>query len=88
MTPASFRVEEGGRGRLVLVLAGDWSARTLGRTPRKLVSALKERQFTAVDISGLGRFDTTGALTLVQANGTQGCTQGCGWVHSPPHHVA
>ena len=69
MTPASFRVEEGGRGRLVLVLAGDWSARPLGRTPKRLVSALKGREFTAVDISELGRFDTTGALVLIQANG-------------------
>ncbi|WP_296818267.1 ABC transporter permease [Brevundimonas sp.] len=81
MTPASFRVEKGKRDRLVLVMAGDWTARTLGRVPRRLASALKGQSLDAFEISNLGRFDTTGALAVIQANG--GKAPRAGWEDRP-----
>lgn len=81
MTPASFRVEGGRGGRLVLVLAGDWTARSLGRVPRRLAADLRGRGIDAVEISGLGRFDTAGALALVQAH--RGAAPRKGWDSRP-----
>lgn len=81
MTPASFRVEEDGQGRSVLVLGGDWSSRTLGRLPRQLKTALAGRRLDAVEIGELGRFDTTGALALVQAH--DGPLPKAGWQGRP-----
>jgi phospholipid/cholesterol/gamma-HCH transport system permease protein len=68
MTRASFRVEGGKDGRPALVLAGDWTSRTLGRLPQELKAQLRGRTLHAVDISELGRFDTAGALAIVQAH--------------------
>ncbi|HRH19358.1 MAG TPA: MlaE family lipid ABC transporter permease subunit [Brevundimonas sp.] len=68
MTRASFRVEGGNDDRPALVLAGDWTSRTLGRLPQELKAQLRGRTLHAVDISELGRFDTAGALAIVQAH--------------------
>ena len=81
MTPASFRVDGGRNGRLTLVLAGDWSSRTLGRTPRKLAGELRGRTIDSVDISELGRFDTAGALAIIQAQ--DGAFPKAGWEGRP-----
>lgn len=81
MTPAGFRIEQDGRDGVVLALTGDWTARTLARASRRLASKLGGRSISAVDISELGRFDTTGALLLVQANG--GAAPRKGWEGRP-----
>jgi len=72
MTAANFQVEErkGRGGGSLLRLSGDWTATGLGRISRRLDSALRDRDLTAVDLSDLGRFDTAGALALLQASKT------------------
>ena len=67
MTAADFQIEEtrdGARLRLV----GHWTATALGRTPRRLADALSHGPVVTLDISDLGKFDTSGALALVQAS--------------------
>lgn len=66
MANAGFTLdrEDGGA---TLALAGDWTATQLGRTPRDLQRDLEGRAVERIDISDLGRFDTAGALALVQA---------------------
>ncbi len=67
MTPADFDIEETDDGAR-LRLTGDWSATALGRTPRRLEAALDHARIVEIDITDMGRFDTTGALALVQAS--------------------
>lgn len=66
MAAADFQIEDGGPG-LTLRLTGDWTATELGRISRRLDEALNERCVAAVDLTDLGRFDTAGALAIVQA---------------------
>ena len=66
MAAADFQIENGGPG-LTLRLTGDWTATKLGRISRRLDDALRERRVDAVDLTDLGRFDTAGALAIVQA---------------------
>jgi phospholipid/cholesterol/gamma-HCH transport system permease protein len=66
MAAADFQIEDGGPG-LTLRLTGDWTATELGRISRRLDGELLERSVDAVDLSELGRFDTAGALAIVQA---------------------
>jgi len=81
MTPAGFRVEGKKSDRMALVLTGDWTSRSLGRVPRHLANELRGRTLDAVDISELGRFDTAGALALVQAH--SGALPRSGWTDRP-----
>ena len=67
MSAADFQIEKA-RGGARLRLTGDWTATALGRTPRRLDQALSETPVASVDITDLGRFDTSGALALVQAS--------------------
>ena len=67
MAAADFQIEDGGPG-LTLRLTGDWTATELGRISRRLDDALQERCVDSVDLTGLGRFDTAGALAIVQAS--------------------
>ena len=67
MAAADFQIEDGGPG-LTLRLTGDWTATELGRISRRLDDELSERCVDAVDLSELGRFDTAGALAIVQAS--------------------
>lgn len=66
MAAADFQIEDGGPG-LTLRLTGDWTATELGRISRRLDDELHERCVDAVDLTDLGRFDTAGALAIVQA---------------------
>ena len=66
MAAADFQIDDGGPG-LTLRLTGDWTATELGRISRRLDEELQERKVEAVDLSDMGRFDTAGALALVQA---------------------
>ncbi|HZW16163.1 MAG TPA: ABC transporter permease, partial [Brevundimonas sp.] len=67
MAAADFQIDEG-EGRLTLRLVGDWTATSLGRISRRLDDSLHQRCVDAVDLSELGRFDTAGALAIVQAS--------------------
>ncbi|MDP2212233.1 ABC transporter permease [Phenylobacterium sp.] len=66
MAAADFQIEDGGP-ELILRLTGDWTATELGRISSRLDSQLHERRVDAVDLTDLGRFDTAGALAIVQA---------------------
>ena len=67
MAAADFQIEEGEPG-LTLRLTGDWTATELGRITERLDDKLHERCIDAVDLTDLGRFDTAGALAIVQAS--------------------
>jgi phospholipid/cholesterol/gamma-HCH transport system permease protein len=67
MAAADFQIDEGA-GRLTLRLTGDWTATELGRVSRRLDGRLHQRCVDAVDLAELGRFDTAGALALLQAS--------------------
>src|SRR5690606_20535113 len=64
MPGADFQIEKT-RGGVALALSGDWTSMGLGRVYRRLAKALDGQAVTRLDISGLGRFDTSGALVLV-----------------------
>jgi len=66
MAAADFQIDDADDG-LTLRLTGDWTATELGRISNRLDNDLREREITAVDLSGMGRFDTAGALAVVQA---------------------
>lgn len=66
MAAADFQIEDGGPG-LTLRLTGDWTATELGRITNRLDDELHERCIDAVDLTDLGRFDTAGALAIVQS---------------------
>lgn len=66
MAGADFQIEDGGPG-LTLRLTGDWTATELGRISARLDDELRERRVDAVDLTDMGRFDTAGALAIVQA---------------------
>ncbi len=70
MAAADFQIDDGGPG-LTLRLTGDWTATELGRISRRLDDSLHGREITAVDLADLGRFDTAGALAIVQAGHCQ-----------------
>lgn len=66
MAAAGFQIDDGGP-ELTLRLTGDWTATELGRISSRLDRELHERCVDAVDLTDLGRFDTAGALAIVQA---------------------
>ena len=66
MAAADFQIDDGGP-QLTLRLTGDWTATELGRISSRLDHQLHERSVDAVDLTDLGRFDTAGALAIVQA---------------------
>ena len=71
-TPADFRLDPGG----VLALTGDWTSLGLGRAGVRLSEALAGGRPKRLDLSGLGRFDTTGAYALTTAGGVATDAQG------------
>ena len=68
MSMADFQIEQARGGGAVLKLTGDWTTMSLGRTARRLSDGLSGQTIKSVDLSDLGRFDTAGALVLVQAS--------------------
>lgn len=67
MAAADFQINDADEG-LTLRLTGDWTATELGRISHRLDNDLSDRTITAVDLSDMGRFDTAGALAIVQAS--------------------
>jgi len=66
MTAADFQLIDEDSG-LVLRLSGDWTTAGLSPAIQGLEKHIAGRPVAVVDISNLGRFDTAGALMLVQA---------------------
>jgi phospholipid/cholesterol/gamma-HCH transport system permease protein len=69
MSGADFQIDSTRTGGARLSLIGDWTASALGRTGQRLKDQLRGRPVSEVDISQLGRFDTTGAFMLLRATG-------------------
>jgi phospholipid/cholesterol/gamma-HCH transport system permease protein len=67
MRGADFEILDGRGGAAVLRLSGDWTTTGLGRIPRRLQEQLQGRRLKGVDVADLGRFDTAGALAILQA---------------------
>ncbi|MES2834198.1 MAG: ABC transporter permease [Pseudomonadota bacterium] len=66
MAKADFQIDAAGGGD-VLRLTGDWTTGGLGRLSSRLDDALEGRTLTSIDLAALEKFDTAGALALVQA---------------------
>ena len=67
MSSADYQIEDR-EGGTVLRLTGDWTTTGLGRSTRDLGRELSGHKLSAIDLSELGRFDTAGALAIVQAS--------------------
>ena len=80
MPGADFQIEKT-RGGVALALSGDWTSMGLGRVYRRLARALDGKTVSRLDISQLGKFDTSGALVLVQTSG--GRLPAGAWVERP-----
>ena len=65
-TPADFSVDET-QGARVICLTGDWAAITLGDAGHRLRGAMHAD--SQVDLTGVDRFDTAGAVALLRAFG-------------------
>src|SRR5690606_12473175 len=68
MPGADFQIEKT-RGGVSLALSDDWTSMGLGRVYRRLARALDGKTVSRLDISQLGKFDTSGALVLVPTSG-------------------
>jgi phospholipid/cholesterol/gamma-HCH transport system permease protein len=68
MKTADFEIEDAKGDATVLRLTGDWTTMGLGRAALRLSDGLEGHSIEHVDLSQLGRFDTAGALALVQAS--------------------
>ena len=66
-TQADFTVGDESQGRSV-ALTGDWSAICLGDAGERLTAELRNGP-SKVDLENVGRFDTAGALALIEALG-------------------
>jgi phospholipid/cholesterol/gamma-HCH transport system permease protein len=65
---ADFRLERAA-DRLRLVASGDWTDQGLGDLGARLDAALAKDTAVQIDLSGVGRLDTVGALVLARALG-------------------
>ena len=66
-TPADFDIVQRPGVAPAVALTGDWTVTGLGRAGERLLSAIKASGEIALDLSGLGRFDTAGAFALLRA---------------------
>ena len=64
---AQFQFTDGDGQGVRLRLSGDWSTTGIGRQGDRLAAELAGRAVKALDLAELGRFDTAGALAVVQA---------------------
>ncbi len=64
--PADFRLEDADGGKIA-VLTGDWTAVDMGWANERLGEALKDAPTTDIDVSQVGRCDTSGAYGVLKA---------------------
>lgn len=72
MTTAGFDIADREDGGADLRLTGDWTTAGIDRRVRRLEEAMAGRRIAALDISEMGRFDTSGALAVFLAGGQNG----------------
>ncbi|MBU1346308.1 MAG: ABC transporter permease [Alphaproteobacteria bacterium] len=68
MSTADFHIEDAQGDSTVLKLTGDWTTMGIGKAAVRLGDHLEGVSIEHVDLSDLGKFDTAGALALVQAS--------------------
>lgn len=68
---ADFQLLDTPRGRAAL-LTGDWTAVDMGSASDRLSAAIKAGGTTAIDLSGVGRCDTSGAWGVLRAAAASG----------------
>ena len=80
MSQAQYEIVDADGGAK-LRLSGDWTTTALGNLPRNLGRDLDGRTINSIDTRDLGRFDTAGALALVQ--GSSGKLPKTAWKDRP-----
>ncbi len=65
--PADFELRDDG-GVATAVLTGDWTAVELGGAPDRLAAAVREARPARLDLTGVGRCDTSGAWAVLRAS--------------------
>ena len=65
--PADFELIQV-EGGLSAVLTGDWTTRAMGAAPERLRSVLGQRRPAMVDLTRVGRIDTSGAFAVIRAS--------------------
>lgn len=64
--PADFELNRTENGQVALLI-GDWTAVRMGEANERLTEVLRNTQGVKIDLSGVGRLDTSGAYGLLQA---------------------
>jgi phospholipid/cholesterol/gamma-HCH transport system permease protein len=70
-TPADFQLLQADGG-LRAVLTGDWTSRTLGGAAERLRATMSDRKPKVLDLTKVGRCDTSGAFAILRAAETPG----------------
>lgn len=63
---ADFHLEDKDGGK-VAVLTGDWTAVKMGQAPDRLIDALRKSPKIQIDLTKIGRCDTSGAWSVLRA---------------------
>lgn len=63
---ADFQIESS-PGGVVAVLTGDWTAVEMGRASERLAATLADEKDATIDVTKVGRFDTSGAYGILTA---------------------
>jgi phospholipid/cholesterol/gamma-HCH transport system permease protein len=64
--PADFHLDDAEHGKTAM-LTGDWTAVDMGWANERLGEAVKAGQATTIDLTGVGRCDTSGAYGILRA---------------------
>jgi phospholipid/cholesterol/gamma-HCH transport system permease protein len=71
--PADFHLDDSEHGRTA-VLTGDWTAVDMGLAHQRLAAAIEADEATAIDLTKVGRCDTSGAYGVLKASDQAGKT--------------
>jgi phospholipid/cholesterol/gamma-HCH transport system permease protein len=63
---ADFHIDTSGDG-VVALLTGDWTAVEMGRAAERLADSLVDKRDATIDVTKVGRFDTSGAYAVLMA---------------------
>ncbi len=80
---ADFELRDTPRGRTA-VLTGDWTAVDMGMANERLTEALRGAGPVMIDLTGVGRCDTSGAWGVLQAAAVNGEAAETGAIIAPP----
>jgi phospholipid/cholesterol/gamma-HCH transport system permease protein len=69
--PADFHIDDSERGKTA-ILTGDWTAVDMGLANERLVEAIEAGEASAIDLTKVGRCDTSGAYAVLRASEQDG----------------